>query len=63
RTGPLPAPERCLAVIAQGDELLDWREMAARYAGARQIVLAGGDHALSDFEAHVDAVLDFLDLS
>jgi len=37
--------------------------MAARYAGARQIVLAGGDHALSDFEAHVDAVLDFLDLS
>jgi len=58
-----PAPERCLAVIAQGDELLDWREMAARYAGARQIVLAGGDHALSDFEAHVDAVLDFLDLS
>ena len=61
--GHITQPSRYFAVIAKGDEVLDWREMAARYAGARQIVLAGGDHALSDFEAHVDAVLDFLDLS
>lgn len=58
--GPLRQPERYLAVIAQGDELLDWREMAARYAGAEQRVIEGSDHALSDFEQHLDAVIAFL---
>ncbi|MEY5099028.1 MAG: hypothetical protein RJA36_1747 [Pseudomonadota bacterium] len=56
-----PAPDRTLAVVAQGDEVLDWREMVGRYPGARLRLLDGGDHALSDFEAvHLDAVLDFL---
>ncbi len=59
----LGGPARCLALIAQGDEVLDWREMAARLEGARLEVLAGGDHALSDFEAaHLDRVMGFLGL-
>ena len=58
--GPLPDPQRLLAVIAKGDELLDWREMAGRYPGSRIRLLEGGDHALSDFEQHLDEVLDFL---
>ena len=61
--GPLATPQNYLAVIAKGDEVLDWREMAARYAGARLRLLEGGDHALSDFDAHVPAILDFLNLS
>jgi predicted esterase YcpF (UPF0227 family) len=44
------APERYFAVIAKGDEVLDWREMTARYAGCRIKLLEGGDHALSDFD-------------
>lgn len=60
--GPLRQPERYLAVIAQGDELLDWREMAARYAGAHQRVIQGSNHALSDFARHLDVVLAFLRL-
>jgi len=60
----VPAPERTLAVVAQGDEVLDWREMVARYPGAQLHLREGGDHALSDFEtAHLDAVLDFLRLA
>jgi predicted esterase YcpF (UPF0227 family) len=55
-------PERYFAVIAQGDEVLDWREMSARYAGAAQRVLPGGDHALSDFDAHLPHLLKFLNL-
>lgn len=55
-------PERYGAVIAKGDELLDWREMAARYAGARIKLLEGSDHALSDFEAHLPFVLETLNL-
>jgi uncharacterized protein len=54
-------PERYFAIIAKGDEVLDWREMHARYAGARIKLLEGGDHALSDFEtAHLADVTGFL---
>ena len=61
----LPAitrPERYFAVIAKGDEVLDWREMAARYAGAAIRLLEGGDHALSDFDEHLPHLLRFLGL-
>ena len=63
QTGPLAAPERYFAVIAKGDELLDWREMSARYTGAALRLLEGGDHALSDFDQHIEAVLVHLDLA
>lgn len=56
-------PERYAALICEGDEVLDWREMAARYAGAHLRVLPGGDHAISDFERHLPFVLDFLRLT
>lgn len=58
----LTKPANYFAVIAKGDEVLDWREMTQRYAGARIKLLEGGDHALSDFDAHIDEVLAFLDL-
>jgi uncharacterized protein len=61
--GPLREPAQYLAVIAKGDEVLDWREMAARYAGARIELLEGGDHALSDFDVHLPLILDFLQLA
>ena len=54
--------ERYFVVIAKGDEVLDWREMSARYAGCRQLVLEGSDHALSDFAQHIGAVLGALGL-
>lgn len=55
-------PERYCAVIAKGDEVLDWREMAARYAGCRIKLLEGGDHALSDFDDHLPGIVAFLGL-
>ena len=63
RTGPLNAPENYLAIIAKGDEVLDWREMAARYQHANIQLLEGGDHALSDFETHLPLIFDFLNLA
>jgi uncharacterized protein len=56
-------PERYFAVIAKGDEVLDWREMTARYQGAQIRLLEGGDHALSDFDAHLPHLLKFLELT
>lgn len=61
--GPLQTPRNYLAIIAKGDEVLDWREMTARYAGAHIQLLEGGDHALSDFDRHLPAILDFLVLA
>ena len=52
-----------LLVAARGDEVLDWREMLAGYPQAEQIVLEGGDHALSGFDALLDRVLGFCALA
>jgi predicted esterase YcpF (UPF0227 family) len=57
-------PERYFAIIAKGDEVLDWREMHARYASAHIKLLEGNDHALSDFGSqHLPDVLKFLHLA
>jgi len=56
-------PERYFAIIAKGDEVLDWREMAGRYPGAHIRLLEGGDHGLSDFEDHLPHLLSFLHLT
>jgi predicted esterase YcpF (UPF0227 family) len=61
--GPLVHPEKIFAVVAKGDEVLDWREMTARYPGAAVKLLEGGDHALSDFGKHIDDVFAFLELA
>ena len=58
--GELRSPKNYLAIIAKGDEVLDWREMQARYAAAKILLLEGGDHALSDFEAHIPAIMAHL---
>lgn len=60
--GPVANPGNYFALIAKGDEVLDWREMTERYPGARIKLLEGGDHALSDFELHLPEVMDFLAL-
>jgi predicted esterase YcpF (UPF0227 family) len=59
---PITRPERYWALIAKGDEVLDWREMSARFSGAELTLLEGGDHAVSDFDRHMPALLRWLDL-
>ena len=61
--GPVADPARYFAVIAKGDEVLDWREMAGRYPGAPIKLLEASDHALSDFDDHIDEVFAFLGLA
>jgi predicted esterase YcpF (UPF0227 family) len=62
RPAALSRPQRYLAVIAQGDEVLDWREMHARYADTQIRLIEGSDHALSDFDIHLPQILQFLGL-
>jgi uncharacterized protein len=58
-TPPITQPRRYLLVAATGDELLDYRDMLARYAGCATRLVEGSDHALSDFERHLPEVLRF----
>ena len=59
----LADPSRYFAVIATGDEVLDWREMSARYRGCHLRIVEGSDHALSDFDTHLPHLLHFLGLA
>jgi len=52
-------PERYLLIVTTGDEVLDYRRAVERYRGCKQIVIEGGDHGLSGFADHLDAVLEF----
>lgn len=53
--------ERYYLMVTTGDEVLDYREAVAKYAGARQLVVQGSDHGFADFEQHLDSVLAFAD--
>jgi len=59
---PLPNLPRTMALIAKGDEVLDWREMLARHQAGQVCLIEGSDHALSDFEDHLLQILEFLQL-
>ncbi len=60
---PLPTRPATLALIAKGDELLNWREMRARHLAGQVRLIEGSDHALSDFEEHLPQILEFLQLA
>jgi hypothetical protein len=52
-------PERYLLLAQTGDEVLDYRDAVAYYAGARQTIEDGGDHGFAGFERHYQTILDF----
>jgi len=52
-------PERYFLLVETGDEVLDYREAVAYYGGAHQLVRGGGDHAFTDFEAQMPAIVRF----
>lgn len=59
RVERITKPERYYLIAATGDEVLDYRDMVAHYAGAKQHVIQGSDHAISEFPQYVDDVLAF----
>jgi predicted esterase YcpF (UPF0227 family) len=51
--------ERYFLLAATGDQVIDWRQMQAKYAGCRQRIIDGSDHPISDFANYLDEVLAF----
>ena len=52
-------PARYWLLAETGDELLDYRKAVAKYAGARQTVLDGGDHSFTRWSDYLDPVIAF----
>jgi predicted esterase YcpF (UPF0227 family) len=59
----LADPARYWLLVETGDATLDYRQAVARYAGARQTVLPGGDHSFTRWADYLDALLDFAGLA
>lgn len=55
----ITCPERYLLLAQTGDEVIDYRDAVAYYAGATQIIEDGGDHGFAGFERHFQTILDF----
>lgn len=58
-TPAISRPERYFLLAATGDTLIDYRAMVRKYAGARQRIIEGSDHELSDFAQYLVEVLAF----
>jgi predicted esterase YcpF (UPF0227 family) len=56
-------PQRYLLLLETGDEVLNYRQALQKYAGARQIVIEGGDHSLKSFPEHIPLILGFAGLA
>jgi len=52
-------PERYLLLAQTGDEIINYRDAVAYYAGATQIIEDGGNHGFAGFERHFQTILDF----
>jgi hypothetical protein len=55
----LANPARYWLLAEEGDETLDYRQAVARYAGAKQTVLSGGDHSFTRWDEYLDEILAF----
>jgi hypothetical protein len=56
---PRVTPGRYLLIVETDDEVLDYRRAVARYAGAEQRIVPGGDHSLQSFPEHLARILEF----
>lgn len=59
RVERLAHPENHLLLAETGDTVLDYREAVDYFAGARQIVLEGGDHGFTRFTEYIPTILEF----
>jgi predicted esterase YcpF (UPF0227 family) len=58
----LANPARYWLLAEEGDETLDYRQAVARYAGAKQTILPGGDHSFSRWDDYLDDILAYAEL-
>jgi uncharacterized protein len=58
--GFLSEPARFMVLVQCGDEVLDYRLAAAKYADSKLLVEEGGDHGFQGYENHLPEIMNFL---
>jgi predicted esterase YcpF (UPF0227 family) len=53
----ITGPERYWLLVERGDEVLDYRLAVAKYFGAQQTVLPGGDHSFTRWAQYLDRII------
>ncbi|NIB42881.1 esterase YqiA [Pseudomaricurvus alkylphenolicus] len=52
--------DRYYLLAQTGDETLDYRHAAERFAGCRQTIEEGGDHGFQGYQSHLPDIIEFL---
>jgi uncharacterized protein len=58
----ITSPERYWLMLQTGDETLDYRAAAEKYADCPALIEVGGDHSFAGFEQHIPQLLEFCDI-
>ncbi|MFT6551025.1 MAG: putative esterase YcpF (UPF0227 family) [Zhongshania marina] len=58
-----PNTGRYWVMVQEQDETLDYRNAVEFYNGVQMTVEAGGDHSFQNFDRHLAAIVEFLQLS
>lgn len=58
----ITAPQRLWALLQEGDEILDYRQAAAKYAASTLTIEPNGDHSFIHFERFPAEIIQFLGL-
>lgn len=59
---PVTMPERYFVISAKGDEVLDYKDSVKYYKGCEQLILEESDHRITDFDAYIHDVFEFIGL-
>lgn len=57
---PVTRQQNYWLLVQTGDEILDYRHAVKKYAGCKQTIEEGGDHAFQGFERYLEPGLGFL---
>lgn len=57
---PLQRPEQFMVMLQKGDEVLDYRDAAEKFANSRLVIHENGDHSYQDYSAELPVVIEFL---
>ncbi len=57
---PLCYPEQFMVMLQEGDEVLDYREAAEKFADSTLVIHENGDHSYQEYGAELPVVIEFL---
>lgn len=57
---PIQRPKNFLVLLEKGDEVLDYRDAAEKFAESQCIIHENGDHSYQAYEAELPVIIEFL---